>query len=335
MISPTIGDLAIRFELRARMSGLKTDMSRLTSELSSGRKANISKAVGGDFTYLGHIEASLSKADRFLTANKETKTLTDLTVAQLERIRVFSGPLSSTVLTASVSTLDTALTQAGEQARDRLDETIGALNTNLAGQRLFSGRAFDTAPLRSSDDLLAGLGAALAGATTAADIDTAARAWFADPAGFEAQIYSGSTQNADPVPISDTEAVDLAVRADDAVFRDLMRNMALAVLATDPSLGLTRDVQEQVFAAAGEGLLSAQSDLTTKIGDLGFKQQRIEETQVRLAAEKTSLDAARSSLIEADPYKTALELEDVQRRLQSLYSVTARSAQLSLVNFLR
>ena len=60
----------------------------------------------------------------------------------------------------------------------------------------------------------------------------------------------------------------------------------------------------------------------------------MELISARNEAEETSLEFARNSLLAADPFETATELENVQFYLQSLYTVTARNSQLNLVNFL-
>jgi flagellar hook-associated protein 3 FlgL len=43
---------------------------------------------------------------------------------------------------------------------------------------------------------------------------------------------------------------------------------------------------------------------------------------------------AKTGLLEIDPFEAATKLEEVQFQLQSLYSVTVRMSQLSLVKFL-
>ena len=87
-------------------------------------------------------------------------------------------------------------------------------------------------------------------------------------------------------------------------------------------------------AEDGRGL-GAQDQLTKLRADIGFSQSRIQNVSTRNAAQTTSLEYARTALLEADPYETATKLEDVQFQLQSLYSVTVRLSELSLLNFMR
>jgi flagellar hook-associated protein 3 FlgL len=48
----------------------------------------------------------------------------------------------------------------------------------------------------------------------------------------------------------------------------------------------------------------------------------------------TSLNIARNDLASVDMASTAVDLEQIQSQLEMLYTLTARSARLSLMNFL-
>jgi flagellar hook-associated protein 3 FlgL len=47
------------------------------------------------------------------------------------------------------------------------------------------------------------------------------------------------------------------------------------------------------------------------------------------------LETGRQSLIGADPYESATRLQETQARLEALYTITARTARLSLTEYLR
>jgi flagellar hook-associated protein 3 FlgL len=129
--------------------------------------------------------------------------------------------------------------------------------------------------------------------------------------------------------------VTLSLRADDAEFRGVLRNAAVAVLATDPDLGLDAATQNALLKTAGEGLLNDDQSLTGLRAEMGYAQSRIEVASSRTSAARTSLEFARNELLAADPFETASRLEEVQFQLESLYTVTARASRLSLLSFLR
>jgi flagellar hook-associated protein 3 FlgL len=97
-----------------------------------------------------------------------------------------------------------------------------------------------------------------------------------------------------------------------------------------PAPGLRSDLARD----AGGNLLGAQTDLTQLRADLGFAEERVARAESRISAEISSLGIARNTLVSVDPSATAGELQQVQFRLEALYTLTARTSRLSLVNFL-
>jgi flagellar hook-associated protein 3 FlgL len=67
---------------------------------------------------------------------------------------------------------------------------------------------------------------------------------------------------------------------------------------------------------------------------VGANLERIETIITRNEVSRSTLDLAKQEFLAVDPFEAATKLEDVQFRLQSVYAVTASSANLSLVNFL-
>ena len=152
--------------------------------------------------------------------------------------------------------------------------------------------------------------------------------------GFDDLIYAGSDVALAPFVLSETERVSLDVRANDPALKNVLMYTTLAALADDPALGLTVPQQSELFGIAGLALQSGQDLLTDVRSRIGVAEARIEKISARNQAEATGIEFARNALIQADPFETATQLESVQFQLQSLYSITVRSSQLSLVNFL-
>lgn len=335
MTMTSIGDLAQSLMLRSRSAQLKRDLVTLTDELSSGQTSDIAKRLGGEFSHLADITRSLRHLDGFAVATGEVGLFAGTGQTSLGRLQDITAGLGTALIRIDPSSLGVSRNQAVLQARAGLDDAMGALNANAGGRHLFAGTATDRPPLASPDTLLAGLKSALTGAVTVADIRQAANHWFDDPAGFQATVYRGSDQALAPVRIGPSEAVTQSLRADDPLFRDVLRDTALAALASDPDLGLDATGQSALLRASGEALISAQDRIAGLRADLGFAEARIEEVATRNAAARTGLEYARGELIAADPYDTATRLQDVQFRLESLYAVTVRNSQLSLLRFLK
>ena len=90
-----------------------------------------------------------------------------------------------------------------------------------------------------------------------------------------------------------------------------------------------------VIGAGSGGTRAARVAAGEHGARVGVAEARIEQAATRNNAARTSLEYSRNKLIAADPYETAAQLQTVQFQLESLYSVTVRNANLSLVNFLR
>lgn len=334
MSSVSLGDLAQSFMLKRRSVDLREEMSKLTDELSSGRVNDVRAVLAGNHNYLTGLERQLEVLQGYSVANGEAAYLTGAMQASLDRVQSFSGDLGLDLLLASGGPIGVVAGNPSENARIQLEGMINSLNDDIAGRSLFSGTATDRPPLESADVLIDQLRLAVTGQTTPEDILAAATAWFDDPLGFDALVYTGSDTSLAPFVLSDTEVVALDVRANDPALKNMLMHTALASLADDPALALSVPDQSELFGLTGIGLQSNQDQLTSLRSAIGFTEARIERISVRNQAEATSVEFARNTLLEADPFETATALENVQFRLQSLYSVTVRSSQLSLVNFL-
>ena len=212
---------------------------------------------------------------------------------------------------------------------------MAKLNGDIGGRSLFAGAATKTTPLEDASTLLNTLEFLIAGAATPADARLAAETWFNDPSGFSATIYQGSTDDLSPFRVGDGEDVTVNIRADNESLRDALMNVALASLASSNALSFNSSQRAELQRDSGIALQSNQEALTNVRAQIGTAEARLDAIETRNAAEKTSLEIARNDLLGADPFETATKLEDVQFRLQSIYAVTARLSDLSLVNFIQ
>lgn len=336
MTMTSIGDLAQGMMLRTQGARLRQMQAVLSAELASGQVADVSARLGGDLSHLADIDRNLRQLEGYAVAMGEAKLLAGSAQAGLAVLQDAVLGLGNALLPVSGSSPAPLRNAAAEQAKTVLSVVVGALNGRAAGRSLFAGIATDSAALAPADTLLGELKAALAGSTgDGAAIAAAAAAWFDDPAGFGASVYGGSDRSLAPVRIGAGTEVAPSLRADDPVFRDTLRHVALAALATDPDLGLDGAGQAVLLRGAGDGLLADDVRITGLRASLGFAESRIEEAETRNAAARTGLDYARAELLSADPFETASRLQEVQFHLESLYSVIVRAARLSLTSFLR
>lgn len=331
----SIGDLARGLTLQLRSTQIKREIESLSRELSTGKVANIREHLHGDFSQISLIDHDLTRLATFSTAASEVELSAGTMRTSLTVFQNSVSELSSALLAFGSDSPVIPDEQISAQALNHLDTMMSALNTRVGGRNLFSGTATDRFPLAAPETLLASLQSELSGMTTAAEILQTATNWFEDPAGFRAAIYQGSAEYLAPMQVSDQEKINLLVKADDPVFRAALRDTAVAVLASDSSLDLTADQRAALFKELGAQLTQASDETVRLTARIGMAEARAEQAAARNAASRTGLEYARSELIGADPYETATRLQAVQFQLESLYSVTVRNANLSLVNFLR
>ncbi|MEL7164891.1 MAG: flagellin [Pseudomonadota bacterium] len=336
MINGTsFGDLAQSFILQRRGADLKAEMARLNTELVTGQVSDPKAVLAGNISYLADIENDLRLLDSYRVVTAEAQTFTDSMQNALDRIQTSSTSYSQDLLAVANNAVSPVLDQYAVDARAELETVVSALNTTVAGRTVFAGAATDRSAIGDVDAIIAAVQTAVTGATSIDDIFTAADAWFDDPAGFTATLYNGSDDSVLPFRVGDSETVDVPYTADETELREVVKGLALAALAGQGGLGFTADGQREFMTRVGTNLLTAQASLTALRADVGASQERIDQIASRNAAESLSLDYAKGALLGVDPYETATKLEEVQFQLQSLYTVTARMSDLTLVNFIR
>ncbi|WP_297772839.1 flagellin [uncultured Roseovarius sp.] len=331
----TIGDLAQSFALRRQGVELRQQLDRLGQELGTGRVSDPGQHLSGHLLPLADIEHELVVLSGHQTAAREATLDTAVMQAALERVQSDTTDLAAHALSLKATGNVAQLNILVIESEQVLATLVGALNTDAAGRSLFAGAQTDRAPLAPADMLLSELRIALDGVKDRTDLLTRVDAFFEGAAGgFRANIYRGATSEVAPYQLGSGESVALNIRADDPALREALKHVALIALSADETLPLADAERIDLASNAGAGLQEHQNALTALRANLGLAEGRIAQASSRIAAEMTSLEIARSEMVSADAFETAVELEQVQLQLETLYTVTARASRLSLVNFL-
>ena len=328
------GDLARLFQMNRSSFDVKSEMNRLTQELSSGRKASVAEAVGGDFAPITSIEMTLARNAAFRTASTEAANFAAVMQHAYQTISAFGADSASNLLQASQAAQPELVATAAADTAARLQPVLAALNTEFGGRSVFAGEDVSGPAVADEATLMAGLSAATAGATDVASLMAAVDAWFGPGGGFEATVYLGSTTPLDPVDIGQEVSADLGFTAFDPELRATLKGIALAGLVADGALAGDTAARAELLQRAGEILIEGESGLTQLQARLGTVEELIEAADTARAAETSALTLTRASLLEVDPYETASRLQQVQVQLETIYAMTARLQSLSLVNYL-
>lgn len=332
----SVGDMSQAFQMQRHNAQLKTHLSRLTQELTTGVQLDLGAAVRGDFTALAGIDRSLATLGSYAFANDEVAQMAATMQTALDTIQSMVSQAGPTLLSAATSSSPTMVSATSGDARQKFAATIMALNTNTAGRYAFSGDATDTPPLASADDILAALGVAITGETGAVDVVGVVDAWFDAPAGGGGYLdlaYRGGT----PMPgfrTGEGELAELTMTAADPDLRDALKGLAIAALVSDGALMGDDSERARLTRIAGERVVTADGALALLRARIGITEGQIASSAARNAAETSALMIARSGMITADPYDTATALEAVQTQIETLYTLTARLSRLSFADYM-
>ena len=331
MIYNSYGDLTTHSFLRNRNAELKLDLATLSQEVSTGKKSNLTEELGGDFTYLADIENNLNRIESQTVATNETKLFALSIQDNLARVQEGTQKMRDDVFSASATMTVTDASRFAVEAERQLDVAISALNGWAGGRSLFAGTATGTSPLNSTETLMTELISEVSGLTTADDVIQAVKDWFNDPAGFDTAMYKGSTTNISAVEVGDGQKVSLDLRADDPDLKSALQSFAILALVDETVLGFDEATQKDLARKAGMELSDSTDRLINVQADIGLMEAQLERVSTRNQASKTSLSLAFNEIVLADQYEVSSKLKSTETQLEILYTVTARSAQLSLV----
>ena len=333
---PGLGSQTLPAQLHRAGLALRAEVQRHGLELSTGRAADPSRRLGGDLGAWSAIEsrlARISAADQALNAQMLRAGAVQAGLAQIstqaDRLR------GATLAAGAGEATAAALARLGAQGRQTLEDIGSTLARGVAGQAPFAGNLPDRAPLAPSATILAAAAAAVAGATTADEVIQRVQDLFEAPGGvFETALYLGGAPVSAGGPPGEGDLAPLPTAADPAL-RATLQDAVLAALAGDeaalPDPALRRGLVPLVIARQAQ----TAGQLAALQGAVGATEAALADRRERLSVERDGLDLARAGRIGVDPYEAATRLEEARLRLESLYVVTARTARLTLTEYLR
>ncbi len=330
----SLGDMGQAFLLRRQTVDLKSALQTGLTEVTTGRAADLARKVGGDYSALAGIDASLARLDAYRRAGAEAGLMAGAAQTALGTLDDLASDLAPTLLKAA-STANPALTNTvAADGHERFRTALSLLNARVGDRSVFAGQATDRLAVADAETILMALEAAIAPATLAQDIETAVSSWFDDPLGFEATAYLGGPALS-PAVVAEGENARLDVTATNPAVRDTLKGLAMAALLDRGTLAGAPAARADLARRAGEALINAQTGRTALSARIGIAEAKIADAAIRNEAEASSLDIARAGIVSVDPYEAASRLQDTQTQLETIYALTARLSRLSLTDFLR
>ncbi|MEJ6396377.1 flagellin [Yoonia sp. 208BN28-4] len=333
MITTGIGDGMRQFQLSRQTTSLKSDLGRLSQELSTGQVADRAAAADGRTAQISGIEHSLAILKSFEQTTRETGQLLGTVQSTLSSIDDQRGQLAQDLIVMTRDSPAFQIDQAADNAADTFESILSRLNIRSGDRSVFSGAAVDQPAVTDAVTIIAALQTAVAGDTTAAEMTASIAAWFDDPAGYQSIGYTGDDGPSVTRDLSATDTINLDFRADTVELKHLLKAAATAAMA-DALPGLSRTVKAELLAEGGIALQGAASDIAQLQGRVGYAEATVERVTVTQTAELTTLTAAKSDYVTADPFETATRLQALQVQLETHYALTSRLSRLNLTAYL-
>jgi flagellar hook-associated protein 3 FlgL len=346
-----ISTLAVHMQLNSSINRIQRSLFDAQKEMSSGRKADVMAMVEGGAREPVDLRT-------MLTETEEYQSTATLTASRLETMQRVMGSVNEVVTNARTQ----ALTGRDAVSRRYLEDMAGGaiaqvtslLNTQLAGRSLFAGIRLDTKPLQEANTVNAASGFSpmqaiqqviaangpITDAASALNVVSGADgldAIFGDShsngnLNFSSTFYNGATTGTVTARLDHGYDLDYGVRADNQAFRQVLEGVYM--LASVPY----GSVPDDAFAAwqdeAVTRINAGFQGIIDTAGDLGFKQQIVQEAADRHEASRGFLNNRVANLEAADPYETAIKFSQLQTQLESSFAITTRLANLTLTKFL-
>lgn len=192
----SVGDLSRIFTLRNSNAGLRSDIQRLSQEVTTGLRSDIPKHLNGDLVEFAKIEHGLGQARAFRRVSSEAASTASSMQTALGSLQDIADATGGSMLSDTSLAVSHSLKSVATTAASQLGSAIAALNTNVGGRFVFSGTKVNVPAMVSADDLVNQAQSVISGAATPGDAIQRLNDWFsATPGtgGFADTAYQGST----------------------------------------------------------------------------------------------------------------------------------------------
>lgn len=332
----SLGALAMPFQLQRHGHQLRGEMARLGQELTTGTVANPARHLRGDTAALSAISAAIDRLAAYEGNTRQAAVAAEAVQTGLSRVDALRGSVAERMLlVAAVGVPPSNRVAAGEAAAAFLADAVAALSVRVAGAEVLSGAASDRSPLVPAAAMLDALDGVVSGFDSADAVAAAVHSAFTAPGGlFETAFLRAGPERAGGVIAADGQAPVLPTAADSAI-RETLAALATAAMVGRSGQALNDAEQRLLTQRGAERLLGAADGMAILQGRVGQGQERLDDRLVQIEAQRNALGMARQDLAGADPYAAATRLQAVQTQIETIYTITARTARLNLMEYLR
>lgn len=346
-----ISTLAVHMQLNSSINRVQRALFDAQREMSSGRKADLMAMVNDGAREPIDLRNMLAEVEEF-------QSTAGLTAARLDSMQEIMSGVNKLVTNARTQALTgrdaVSRRLLDDMATGTINQMTSLLNTQLGGRSLFAGIRLDARPLQIADTVNASSGFSptqviqqviaangpLTDAASALNVISGPDgldAVFGDShsngnMNFSSTFYNGATTGAVIARLDHGYELDYGLRADNQAFRQVLEGVYM--LAAVPYGSIPDDAFIAWQDEAVTRINAGYQGVIDAAGDLGFKQQMVQEATERHDATRVFLNNRVANLEAADPYETAIRFSQLQTQLESTFAITTRLANLTLTKFL-
>lgn len=339
------------------VKSLTAQLQDVSQELSTGLRANVFADLGQNANFTLQLRSQMDVTEGFVTSNTLLGNKMQVVSTALGTVHDSAQSVLSAALSNMTSPGDTATTLQ-MQAKAALDQIASSLNTNFAGQFVFSGTTSNAPSVQSFTQASPSTGVSPAqvfaniiggGLTSSADASAKIAqldAAFNSTSGTASQNFEGTFYNGTPATdtsgspnarqtavIADQQTLSYGVQANDPEMRNVIQG--LGMLASVDVSKISDPGAYQTWIQSAISKLSAGVDGVTQAqSELGSQQQQVADLVTSQSNMKNTLNTRVLDFESVDPYQAASQLQALQTQLQATYQATAQLGKLSILNYL-
>ncbi|MEZ5899397.1 MAG: flagellar hook-associated family protein [Hyphomicrobiaceae bacterium] len=341
----TLASISASFSSTIRRT--QSEMSRIQTEVASGRKADTGQDLGSATVLLVSFRQEVSVLGSAIDSNGQVAGRLVATQNAMTSIVAFAQSALQSVIAARSD--PQAREVAIEQARGTLKSFIETANTSYSGSYVFSGMSTQTAPFSdyyatppaasrtSIENAFVGeFGVGLAdpsvenisASSMQAFLDNAYASLF-DDTSWSTNWTSATTQGA-LSRISVTQTVEIPITAQAQAFRDIAQSLAL--VADVGASEINDSAFDTVVDQASKGLSKGIALMGVAQADVGVVQKQVSDASDRMSLRKDLVSQHVSDAEGVDFTALSVRLNTLMSQLEASYAITGRLQQLSLLN---
>lgn len=326
-------DLGQHIASRLALSRVRSDVARLTQEMSSGLHSDPARNLQGDTRILSGLTqmVAVNSAAQIQVAQVQLRLGSQSEI--LESVSADIDGVANLLLRPEMIATDDRLAPTARQILQTFENVTSLLNTQIAGRSLFAGTAVDKPALNTTQDILTALAAQIPPRAQASEVVEITNAWFAPGGGFDAFLPRPSEPEG-RTDLGSGVFVTSGPQAGSAPLRKALAALAKGSVLAHRQQDLSAETQRQILAGLSDELRGVAGGVRLQTEMIGADLARSESVLTRLNAQKDFAQAALNDITLVDPYETASVLQDKIARLDQILAVTARLSRLSLSNYL-